>query len=116
MHEERQHCGRKKRRPWASSLRQATATLSDGARQSPRGLRAPPAETLGPFGRHERLNWLVSKKRVMKTSRHFRIVAKSYARRSDSGNPTGYSPNLSLTHAFQARKANIVGPIPFRTH
>ena len=34
------------------------ADMSDGARQSPRGDSAPPADTLGPLGSAERLNWL----------------------------------------------------------
>jgi hypothetical protein len=40
-----------------SSAIQASATESDGARQSPRGDNEPPSDTLGPFGIAERLNW-----------------------------------------------------------
>ena len=32
-----------------------------GARQSPRGLSAPPADTFGPLGKADRLNWLILK-------------------------------------------------------
>jgi hypothetical protein len=39
------------------------ALPSEGARQSPRGESEPPAETFGPFGRAERLNWAKPKKR-----------------------------------------------------
>ncbi len=40
------------------SSSQIRADMSDGARQSPRGDRAPPADTFGPFGSADRLNWL----------------------------------------------------------
>jgi len=40
------------------SASQIRADMSEGARQSPRGDNAPPADTLGPFGIAERLNWL----------------------------------------------------------
>src|SRR6476469_3374153 len=42
----------------ASASSHVRADMSDGARQSPRGDRDPPAETFGPFGSAERLNWL----------------------------------------------------------
>src|SRR6266567_3974268 len=45
------------------SSSQAAALESEGARQSPRGDSDPPAETFGPFGIAERLNWLNAKKR-----------------------------------------------------
>src|ERR1700761_1282256 len=51
----------------SSSASQMAALPSDGARQSPRGERDPPAETLGPFGIALRLNWLKAKNRVRKT-------------------------------------------------
>src|SRR3546814_7854632 len=51
-----------------SSSSHGVATPSEGARQSPRGDKAPPAETLGPLGSAERLNWLKPKKRLRKTS------------------------------------------------
>mgnify|MGYP003287481692 CR=1 FL=1 len=41
----------------------APAVESDGARQSLRGLRLPPASTFGPLGIALRLNWLGTKKR-----------------------------------------------------
>ena len=41
----------------------AAASLSLGARQSPRGESDPPEPTLGPLGMQERLNWLVWKNR-----------------------------------------------------
>ena len=50
------------------SSSQAAALASDGARQSPRGDNAPPAETFGPFGIAERLNWLKAKNRRKNTS------------------------------------------------
>src|SRR3546814_7529356 len=50
-----------------SSSSHGVATPSEGARQSPRGDKAPPAETLGPLGSAERLNWLKPKKRLRKT-------------------------------------------------
>jgi hypothetical protein len=50
----------------ARSCSQAFAELSDGARQSPRGESEPPAETFGPFGIAERLNWAKAKKRRQK--------------------------------------------------
>jgi hypothetical protein len=49
---------------------------SDGARQSPRGESDPPADTLGPFGIAERLNWLKPKKRCRKTYSQCRISAR----------------------------------------
>lgn len=42
-------------RSMASS--QIRADMSEGARQSPRGDSAPPADTLGPLGNADRLNW-----------------------------------------------------------
>ena len=60
-----------------SSSSQGAAVASDGARQSPRGERAPPAETFGPFGSAERLNWAKAKKRQRKISSHFAIVGRS---------------------------------------
>jgi len=49
-----------------SSSSQTRALPSDGARQSPRGDSDPPDEILGPFGKAERLNWLIVKKRNRK--------------------------------------------------
>jgi hypothetical protein len=43
------------------SSSQMRADMSEGARQSPRGDSEPPAETFGPFGSAERLNWLKEK-------------------------------------------------------
>jgi hypothetical protein len=48
--------------PFAFSSHTA-ASLSLGARQSPRGESDPPEPTLGPLGTQERLNWLVWKNR-----------------------------------------------------
>ena len=62
----------------SSSASHATALASDGIRQSPRGLIVPPALTLGPLGRAERLNWL-AKNRWQKTSSQCRIAGRSYA-------------------------------------
>src|SRR6185312_6917880 len=61
-----------------SSSSQTVASLSLGARQSPRGERLPPEPTLGLLGTQLRLNWLVLKKRQRKTSSHFLMMAKSY--------------------------------------
>jgi hypothetical protein len=43
----------------SSAASQAAASLSDGARQSPRGESDPPEPTLGELGTALRLNWLV---------------------------------------------------------
>jgi hypothetical protein len=56
-----------------SSSSQIRADMSDGARQSPRGDSDPPADTLGPLGSAERLNWLNAKNRCTKTSSQWRI-------------------------------------------
>jgi hypothetical protein len=42
----------------AISSSQIRADRSEGARQSPRGDSEPPADTFGPLGIAERLNWL----------------------------------------------------------
>jgi hypothetical protein len=44
----------------SSSSSHARADASDGARQSPRGDSDPPADTFGPLGSADRLNWLNS--------------------------------------------------------
>jgi hypothetical protein len=56
---------------------QATAFPSDGARQSPRGESEPPADTFGPLGIAERLNWLEAKNLWMNTLSQWWISAKS---------------------------------------
>jgi hypothetical protein len=61
----------------SSSSSQIRALPSDGARQSPRGESEPPAATLGPFGKAERLNWLKPKKRCRKTPSQWRIAFSS---------------------------------------
>jgi hypothetical protein len=50
---------------------------SDGARQSPRGDKDPPAATFGPFGMAERLNWLKAKKRRRNSSSQCLISASA---------------------------------------
>ena len=60
-------CARAQSGMRSQSFNQGAAEASLGARQSPRGESEPPEETFGPFGTAERLNWLVSKKRRMKT-------------------------------------------------
>ena len=45
------------------SASQAVAAASEGIRQSPRGDMVPPAETFGPLGSAERLNWLAKNRR-----------------------------------------------------
>jgi hypothetical protein len=62
---------------FAMSASQTSAFPSEGARQSPRGLSEPPADTLGPFGMADRLNWLKAKKRLTKTTNHSRIGGRS---------------------------------------
>jgi hypothetical protein len=52
---------------FSKSASHAAAEESLGARQSPRGDSEPPELTFGPFGKAERLNWLVSKKRFRNT-------------------------------------------------
>lgn len=61
---------------WSSSS-QAAACASEGARQSPRGDRAPPDDTFGPLGMADRLNCEVRKKRSRKTPSHFAMVCAS---------------------------------------
>ena len=77
-----------------SSSSQGSASESAGARQSPRGLSEPPEPTFGPFGRHERLNWLSLKKRNRNTSIHFLIVATSYCRCFSIGKSSGHLPRI----------------------
>ena len=61
---------------YCTSFSQASDVASLGMRQSPRGLMEM-LPTLGPSGRHERLNcWL--KKRRMKVLSHLRMVSSSY--------------------------------------
>ena len=48
-----------------------------GIRQSPRGESAPPEVTFGPLGTAERLNWLVWKKRRVKTSSQVTMTGRS---------------------------------------
>ena len=60
-----------------NSSSQIVAIPSDGARQSPRGDSAPPAETFGPLGIADRLNWLVVKNRNRNFSSQWRIVGRS---------------------------------------
>jgi len=43
-----------------SSRSHTSGSASLGARQSARGDSDPPDPTFGPFGRHDRLNWLVA--------------------------------------------------------
>ena len=59
----------------AISSSQIRADMSEGARQSPRGDSDPPADTFGPLGIAERLNWLNSKNRCANTSSQCRISA-----------------------------------------
>ena len=59
------------------SASQTAALPSDGARQSPRGLNEPPADTLGPFGMADRLNWLKPKNRLTNTTNQLRMAGRS---------------------------------------
>jgi hypothetical protein len=61
----------------SSSSSHTRAFPSDGARQSPRGDSDPPVTTFGPFGRAERLNWLVWKKRIRNLRSQALMVARS---------------------------------------
>src|SRR5918994_3775763 len=63
----------------SSSASHAAADASDGIRQSPRGESEPPATTLGPLGRAERLNWF-AKKRREETANPCRDGGGEYAR------------------------------------
>src|SRR5262245_12293718 len=74
------------------SFSQASATASDGARQSPRGESEPPEPTLGALGTALRLNWFW-KKRFRNTPSHLRIAGRWYLPRQ----------------ACQARNATFAG-------
>src|SRR6185312_7692331 len=93
----------------------ATALPSDGARQSPRGEREPPALTFGPFGIALRLNWLKAKKRRKNTSIHCLISARPYAFRRSGGKCGGQSPCPASSHACSAMKAILDGRNPYRS-
>ena len=82
----------------ARSASHTVASESLGARQSPRGESDPPEPTLGAFGTHERLNWLVLKKRNRKVPRCFLISASEYSLRATSG-PSGQTPCVRSCHA-----------------
>src|SRR3954466_9707794 len=86
----------------SSSFSHVADVTSDGIRHSLLGDRAPPATTFGPLGSAERLNWL-AKKRRRKTCIQCRIVSRSYAVRSASGEPAGHPPASLSHHACQAR-------------
>src|SRR6478672_2694871 len=96
-----------------SSSIHTDASESLGARQSPRGDSDPPEPTLGPFGMHERLNWLVLKKRYRKIPRFFLISASVYSLRATCG-PSGQLPVSRSPQADSARKATLVGVSPKR--
>jgi hypothetical protein len=101
-----------------SSVHPATgdATPSDGARQSPRGERLAAAETFGPLGMAERLNWLIWKKRNRNVSSQRRDRIEIVALRASAGKSTGHSPASASCHACHARKAIFVGARPWRTY
>src|SRR4051794_20845517 len=94
------------------SASQASALPSEGARQSPRGDSEPPADTFGPLGSADRLNWLNAKYLLMKTSSHRRIVARSYSARRSSGKFGGHSPASQLRQACQDKNAILLGRKP----
>ncbi len=77
-----------------SSSSHTVSSESLGARQSPLGDREPPGPTLGPFGRVERLNWLVLKNRCRKIPSHFLIVERSYSACLFSGISFGQWPRF----------------------
>src|SRR5208282_5837748 len=94
---------------------QMRALPSEGARQSPRGEREPPAATFGPFGVAERLNWLKPKNRCRNTPSQWRISFSVYATRWSAGKPGGHSPRVGSPHAISARKAIFDGRKPKRS-
>src|SRR3954470_14915787 len=61
-----------------SSVSQASALPSEGARQSPRGESDPPEPTFGALGMALLLYWLVWKKRLRKTASHFLMAGSLY--------------------------------------
>src|SRR5690606_11922494 len=99
---------------FCSSSSHTSATASDGARQSPRGLSAPPEETFGPLGMALRLNWLNSKKRLRKFSSQCVMVGRSYWFFFASGNSAGQMPSFASRQACQAKKATLDGFCPKR--
>src|SRR5690606_36098494 len=83
----------------SSSSSHTRAVLSEGARQSPRGDSEPPVTTFGPFGRAERLNCEVWKKRTRNFRSQCLMVGRSYSILSSSGVPAGQSPRAASFHA-----------------
>src|SRR3954470_4291724 len=96
---------------FARSSIHTVASESLGARQSPRGDSEPPLPTFGPFGTHERLNWLVLKKRYRKIDMLCLISASSYSLRT-RWSPSGHLPSSRLFHAQYARNATLAGRKP----
>src|SRR5690606_6039336 len=97
-----------------SSSSQTSATASDGARHSPRGLSAPPEETFGPLGLALRLSWLNSKKRRRKCSSQRAIVAGPHPVYFAWGKSAGQMPSFASRQACQARNATFDGFWPKR--
>src|SRR5690606_6730262 len=95
-----------------NSSSHTVASESLGARQSPRGERLPPEPTLGPLGTHERLNWLILKKRYKNTFSHFLIVAKSYSLCFAAGRSSGQAPRVLSRQAWKLRNATLLGRKP----
>ena len=92
----------------AISSSQIRADRSEGARQSPRGDSEPPAETFGPLGIAERLNWLNSKKRCANTSSQCRIsgeVVRCGARRP--GSPAASRPASASRQACHGQERDL---------
>src|ERR1700760_3168028 len=98
-----------------SSSSHIRADRSEGARQSPRGDSDPPADTFGPLGSAERLNWLNAEKRWMKTSSQRVISGSASLNRSSAGKPGGHAPASASRQACQARKAILEGRKPYRS-
>ena len=97
----------------AISSSQMRADRSDGARQSPRGDSEPPADTFGPFGIAERLNWLNWKNRRrehLEPVPDLREVVRRGARRR--GTPAASRPSSASRQACQARNAIFEGRKP----
>src|SRR5581483_6658389 len=98
----------------AMSCSQTVASLSLGARQSPRGESEPPEPTFGALGMHERLNWLVRKNRSAKIARLRLMSAKVYSLRVTLL-PAGQIPRSRSAHALCERNATFDGLKPKRS-
>ena len=105
--------------PWSlsgissSRASQAVASLSLGARQSPRGERDPPDPTLGALAMQLRLYWLVLEEAFDEHPEPFLDLADGVSARFDSG-MLGHAPIARSRHEDHARKAILAGLKPKR--